>query len=700
MPVKYIPSLSSVSFTASSIMAITLSVAQADAIPLPPPEDTLDNILIEDRISINPNTSEPEQYNRTKATSSDGGEFLTQINGVSMSRFGGRGLEPIIRGQAQTRLNIKLDGAYIHGGCPNRMDPPASWAALETYENVKVIKGVQTLTQGGGGSGGTVLFERDTRDLAQDKGVHGRVSATASSNQIKSDILADVVAASDNAYIRGIAENKNARNYKDGDGNEVRSSFKHQQLGVIAGFMPTDNRLFEFSYEKNDFSDALYPGAGMDSPDESADIFKLKYKDKPASKMVDEIDAEVYLSDVDHLMDNYSLRTPAAGKPKMRTPTTSKTTGARLALKSPVGEKTQVEYGVDIQNNVRNAELRNVTLGDKTVAIMWPDIAINQTGIFAEATSSLADNQTLKYGLRVDNVDTSHDKANSRSDLMGGRTANQSYNFYYGETATDKSETNVGGLLRYEKNLSNDTSFFTGISRSVRTADATERGINKWVAGTSERWIGNPNIKPEKHHQIDLGIAKNSESLKLSGTIFYDKVSDYILRDGARGQAGILRSDNADIYRNVDAELYGIELEGKKALTDKLDLTANVAVVRATNTTDNRPIAQTPPVNGKLQLDYKASNKWGIGSRVRFASSQTRIDTLSKQEVGETAGYGVLDLYGNHKLNKKLDVRYGIDNVLDTNYAEHSSRSNLLNNNAIKVNEPGRTAWLKVVAEF
>jgi len=253
--------------------------------------EELDTIIVQDTLEINPNASEPESYNRVSPTSSDGGDFLSQINGISMSRFGGRGIEPIVRGQSQTRLNILLDGAYIHGGCPNRMDPPASWAALETYESVTVLKGVQTLAYGGGGSGGTVLFERDTRDLAQEKGVHGRVSTLFSDNGIKNDVLADVVAAGEKVYVRGIAEVKKVDNYEDGAGREVRSSYDHEQVGFIVGYTPTEDRLFEFSYEHNSFSDALYPGASMDSPTEDGDIFRLRFLDKPATDKIDNIKA-------------------------------------------------------------------------------------------------------------------------------------------------------------------------------------------------------------------------------------------------------------------------------------------------------------------------------------------------------------------------------------------------------------------------
>ena len=674
-----------------------LATAQADELPI---------IIIEDSVAINPNTSEPEYYNRTQALSSDGGEFLRQLNGISASRFGGRGLEPIIRGQSQNRLNILLDGAYVHGGCPNRMDPPASWAALETYEEVTVLKGVQSLIYGAGGSGGTVLFERDTRGLAEEKGVHGRVSAAGSDNGVQYDVLGDVVAAGEKTYLRAFAEVKDAENYEDGDGREVRSSYYHRQGGVILGLTPSDTQLFEFTYERNDFKDALYPGAGMDSPDEEGDFYRLSFEDEFQSGWLDKIEVETYLSDIDHLMNNFSLRTapkyppmhPKAGQlMKRETPTTSKTTGGRVVMDSGYGN-TSWQYGLDLQRNERDAVLNNVESGQPVaLSFMWPGVTIAQYGVFAEATTSLSEKNRLKYGLRLDQVEYSADKADSKPVLASPNTA---YTTYYGIKASDDDETNIGGLLRFEKDLLKDLTLFTGLSRSVRTADATERYMTKWNMDPAVRWVGNPGLEPEKHHQLDLGIIKKNKKYEASAVVFYDDVSDYILRDTARGQSGILQADNAEIYRNVDAELTGVELDGVTKLTDKLELSGSLAYVHATNTTDgDRPIAQTPPLNGKVQLDYMAQN-WGFGSRIRFADKQDRIDDLSKQEVGETAGWAVLDVYGNYRFNDIFSMRLGADNLLDKTYAEHSSRSNLLDPVAIKVNEPGRVVWLKVSAEF
>lgn len=60
----------------------------------------------------------------------------------------------------------------------------------------------------------------------------------------------------------------------------------------------------------------------------------------------------------------------------------------------------------------------------------------------------------------------------------------------------------------------------------------------------------------------------------------------------------------------------------------------------------------------------------------------------------------MLDVYGNYRLNSTVKLRYGIDNVFDKTYAEHTNRANLLDAEAIKVNELGRTAWLKLTVEF
>jgi iron complex outermembrane receptor protein len=63
----------------------------------------------------------------------------------------------------------------------------------------------------------------------------------------------------------------------------------------------------------------------------------------------------------------------------------------------------------------------------------------------------------------------------------------------------------------------------------------------------------------------------------------------------------------------------------------------------------------------------------------------------------------VLDAYGRYSISKNTKVRFGVDNVFDKTYAEHVSRADTINstvNVPVRVNEAGRTTWLKLETEF
>ena len=58
----------------------------------------------------------------------DGGDLLKNINGVNAIRRGGHGLEAVIRGQSDQRLNTFLDGAMVYGACSAKMDPASTFS--------------------------------------------------------------------------------------------------------------------------------------------------------------------------------------------------------------------------------------------------------------------------------------------------------------------------------------------------------------------------------------------------------------------------------------------------------------------------------------------------------------------------------------------------------------------------------------------
>lgn len=646
-----------------------------------------------------PEPNETRLFTFETAPALESSELLREIPGVSGARKGGHGTDPSIRGLSETRLNVLIDGAYIHGGCPSRMDPPTSYAPMSTFEEVTVVKGMQSLEYGSGGPGGTILLDRVTDRFEAGEGPRGLLEGGYRSNSRAWDVTADVAAGTEKGFARFVGLRSKSKDYEDGAGRTVRSSYRQVNGTAIVGYTPSDAERLELSVERNETKDILFPGLGMDAPYANNTGVRLKYRNQAAVGPFASLKGEVYRTEVDHRMDNYTLRTPPPVAMRRVAPSESNTTGGRLIgeMGSDLG---RWKLGLDTQHNYRDARRENST--GVLQSVLWPGAKIWQAGLFAELTHPLDAGNRLLAGLRYDRVKATADQAKVNTDpALGPPNADKPatlYNTLYGTTASDRTENNIGGLLRFEHDLAEGRgTLYAGLSRTVRTADATERYIASWMPVATKVRVGNPGIEPEKHHQAEIGMTWKGAGWKADGSLYVNKVSDYILRD-----RNLARNE---IYRNIDATLYGGEANLTRHWSSRWSSTLGVAYVHAQNDSDDRPIAQTPPLEGNISLDYK-EDTLEAGARVRMAATQTRVDTLSSSGVAgdgldarKTPGWAVLDLYGRYHVNQALDLALGVDNVLDHTYAQHMNLEDG-DGNTIQVNEPGRAFWLKATAVF
>lgn len=642
-------------------------------------------------------------------TTADAGELLRGLAGVSGTRMGGHGIDPIVRGQGQTRLNVLLDGAYVHGGCPNRMDPPTSYSPIESYEEVTVIRGAQTVRYGGGGTGGSILFRRRTPRFQEGEFTRARLTGGLTSNAVTRDLGVDAAAGTPLFFLRGLAHYKEADDYEDGDGQEVRSAYDSRGGTLIGGWTPAEDRRLELSYEGTRETDVLFAGAGMDAPRSDNDTWRLRYEQKRSSGPLSSLEVELYTSTVTHVMDNFSLRTQTAPR-RMVVDSDSDTYGGRLSgdVETAIGEWT---LGVDLQRNARDATRRwDLGVPEPTVvqSYMWPGVELEVPGVFSELDVPVGKGDRLVLGARFDRVEASIDQGKASSTPPGApwqRSPNELYQTYYGVSGGDATENNFGGFVRYERPASKEWKLFGGFSHSVRTADATERYLAANNLDPTARWIGNPGLEPEAHDQLEVGVTGGASAWSLTTSVFYDDVADYVLQDRARGQSGVLLSDGATVYRNVDARLFGGELEAELDWGGPWSSRAVVSYVNAENTTDDQVIARTPPLEGNVSLDLDAE-PWSAGVVMFWSAKQTRADTNpsvgSGLDARETPGWTSLDVYGRWRLGTAGELSLGVRNVFDRTYAHHVNRANVdpFSPDAIQVNEPGRTFWIRASFSF
>ncbi|WP_051145201.1 TonB-dependent receptor domain-containing protein [Thiomicrorhabdus sp. Kp2] len=636
---------------------------------------------------------------------SETGTTLRQISGVDASRMGGHGVDLVIRGQSASQLNVLIDGAKIEGGCPNRMDPPTAYAEMSSFDEVTVVKGVNSVTYGSGGTGGTVLFERKAPTFEEGKPYNGEINIGGTNNGVTKDMNATISAGGDKGYIVLQGSKKSADNYTDGNGNEVESSYESQQGHIDLGWTPNENHELRLSYENTLVEDALFAGASMDSPKSDGTTTSLRYKGANISENIQNIEVDIYSSDVDHEMDNYTLRENTPGMKSLNI-TNVKTQGAKIQLTSMVGH-TQLDYGIQFEGVDKISTLSNAASG-QSMWYMWPDVKSETKSIFAESTSFFRDNQKVILGLRYDAYNADANAADLDGHSGGGTTniASELYNATYSNNSTDTNteQGNLNGLLRYERTLENEINLFAGLSRTHRYADATELFIAKGGTknGNDISWVGNPDLNPEQHNQLDIGISQKSSSSNWSVSAYYDVVNDYILKDLGKNQTAYLKAhsggvDNRTVYLNKDATIVGLEMSGNMKATQNITLGGNASLANGTNETDNRNLSNIAPLSGSVYAQYAGSN-WDAGSRFNFATNQDSVNTDFNEL--ETAGWSTLDLFGNYKINKNIKLSAGVDNLFDHAYYTYFNRTDATTGATYKVYEPGRVVWAKLNAKF
>lgn len=610
---------------------------------------------------------------------SDGAGLLKTIPGMNVIRKGGSDGDPVFRGMAASRLNILLDGETILGGCGMRMDPPTAYVFPDSYDKVTLLKGPQSVLYGPGGSAGTVLFEREPTYFAA-PGWSLKAAATAASFDRHDEFL-DLKGGNPLGYVQGIVTNARAGNYEDGDGNEVHSDYERWSATGIIGWTPDRDTRVELTAIRSD-GEAAYADRSMDGSKFERSNYGLKFEKRNVSAWLEKIEAQAYYNYIDHVMDNYHLRTPPMN-PAMRMLSNPdrETTGGRVAFTLRPLETTQLVLGADLQDN------EHTTRGgvDYRSKPRVDDAQFSAYGLFGELTQDIGTTDRVIAGLRSDRWEAKDKRATVSSGMM-----NLGANPTAGAT---RNETLTSGFARYERDLSDAATIYAGFGHAERFPDYWEIINKESAAGISTF----DTLDAERTNQVDAGFTWRSGALEAFVSAFYSRIDDYVLIESqyAKGMR------KATIARNIDAKTWGGEAGVQYAFARQWKATASVAYTRGTNETDDRALAQMPPLEGRLGLDWD-NGVWSAGSLLRLVAEQDRFalnqGSIVGQDLGRTGGFGVLSLNGGYRWSKQTRITLGVDNVFDKTYAESISRNGVTIagfDQTTRVNEPGRTWWIK-----
>ncbi|MQW93127.1 TonB-dependent copper receptor [Acinetobacter wanghuae] len=603
----------------------------------------------------------------------DGADYLQSIVGFSAVNSGaGTNGDVTFRGMFGSRIKILTDGTENLGACPSRMDSPTSYISPESYDRISVIKGPQTVQYANTGSAATVIFERTPEQFDENKNYRGQASVLLGSfGRLDQNI--EVAAGDEKKYVRLNTNRSVSNSYKDGNGTTVPSDWERWNTDIALGWTPDKDTWLELTGGKAD-GEAVYAGREMDGSKFARESLGLRVEKKNISDVIKKIEAQVNYNFNDHVMDNFSLReftpTPMMKMP-MATNVARKTLNARVAMTSE-WEKITLISGVDTQNNEHS--IRKGMHNSYKKQPRQTDMEFQSIGAFGELTYDLGNDNQFVTGLRLDQVDVNAVQSHqSRQQLL------------------------PSAFLRFE-NIHpehDDGKTYIGLGYVERMPDYWE--LFSPVSGN-----GNSNtfksIDTEKTLQLDLGYQHAHGNFSSWASAYTGLIQDFILTK--------YNADDKAETRNVDAVIAGAEAGVGYQFTDAIQADVSVMYAWGENTTNNTPLPQIAPLEGRVNLRY-IQDRYTLGAYWRMADSQNRISEREGNIVGydnkKSSGFGTLSLNGTYNLSNGVDLSVGIDNVLDRAYTEHLNKMGASGTGlptTEQFNNIGRNYWARISMKF
>jgi len=665
---------------------------------------------------------------RQRPYTSDSAGLLKDVPGFSSYTGGGVSSLPVIRGLADDRIRIKVDGMDLIASCPNHMNPPLSYIDPTNVGTLRVYSGITPVSVGGDSIAGTIIADTLAPVFAapgRDYLATGQIGGFYRSNGNAWGANIAATAATENISVTYTGSSARADNYKAGGNfktatgraghtlplDEVGSTAYESLNQMLSFAVKGGNHLVEAKFGFQHIPEQLYPNQRMDMLDNEQKTFNLRYLGQFDWGL---FEARAYYEKVDpHYMDFGPDKRfwygAASGGPMTGSGAPCSPISANCAAGMPMytkssntGVTVKADVSLDAQNLIRVGGLyQHYTLDDwwpPSGAAMWPgtfdninDGSRDRLGLFGEWEARLNAQWLTLLGARYERVKTDagnvrgYDPTTNGMGMMVNDQKKDAAAFNAQDRERADNNWDLTALARYTPDANSDIEF--GVARKVRSPNLYERYtwstwsmaavMNNFV-GDGNGYFGNINLKPEQAYTVsatwDLHAADRRSELRI--TPYYTRVTDYI--DAIRCPVGASctpanRTTTNEFvvlqYANQSAVLYGIDVSGRILLASTgvgdFGLTGSLAYTHDKNLDTDDGLYNIMPLNGKLALTHTLG---GWNGAVEVVASAAKDDVSDVRNEIKTAGYGLTNLRGSYTW-KQVRVDLGVDNLFDKFYS-------------------------------
>lgn len=629
---------------------------------------------------------ERESLKWTTRPSSDAAEYLHQKPEFSATRIGGTAGTIFLRGLGGPRLGIIVNDSPEEAAANHGTDPATSYIQPDAHDHVTMVKGPNSVLYGSS-MGGMVIFNETPKKFDK-PGVRGRAVGGIGSFG-RRDLTVDATVGAPLVQLRGVVNFSRGDNYKDGSGNVVPSFFHRNSNKLIATFTPTSNISAEFSAEQGDAQMAFPTFSLMgDGVEFKRQILGSRFTARNITDKFRKLEVQFYDRDLDHLMDNFTLRPPPVrpiGPGATLTDLSSSTQqfrgrSARMVATVDLTPTTEAIIGYEHKDDKTfGSNLRSSIvcfppcITTPSVFSPFYDLHTIANSLFSEVTHFVNPVTTIKFGLRRDYF---HTQAGELNTFLGAPldTSNG-----------QRTDITNSAFVRVEKEFLPAMVAFVALANGERPASNLERAS-----------FNGFNLAKEKNREINIGLTATRPTWQGSVTVFGSRINDYILI--------YLGTSSA----NVDVDRVGAEFDLTKQITPNWRLFGNLAWIRAQNLMGHGhgsvPLAQTPPLDSRFGAIFQQGT-FSLTLAGRVVMKQDRIDpdfgnSIGLDNRGTTPGFETANVSMSWKPLKQVQVSMGVDNIFNRDYFEHLARNMGGTIGALavgRIHEPGRAVWFRMI---
>jgi iron complex outermembrane receptor protein len=442
------------------------------------------------------------------------------------------------------------------------------------------------------------------------------------------------------------------------------------------GWTPDSDTVFQVTVDKSQ-GQAAMPGKMMDATKLDREGLNIQASRANISPLLAKVKVQAFHNYVDHIMDVYSLRFNNGGMGTMSAASQVDhlMEGLKGAVELTPSNATKVTVGAGYtfdehsSRALTNAEYKTGMGLDGKLRVR--DLVFNTYSAYGEVNHDLSAASRLAAGYRFSQVEaTRHNLQPNGSD--------------------SRRLHSMFGRYEHDVTLGAPVTAFVNLGHIERAPDYWERS----KITSNLRTFG---LDTETTEQLDVGALFKNGPWRGSTTLFYAYTDGYIL----------VSSGSA---KNVDARRFGGEGELAYQFLPSWTVEGTAAYTHGQNLTDGVPLAQTPPLDTSVAVKYDDGQFLG-GLHLRAVASQTRIDknwgNIMSTDIDNTSGFAVLSANLGWRPVDAVTLTGGVDNIFDQTYAEHISKTGSwtggdlsMYNDNLRVNEPGRTFWMRGSVKF